>query len=86
MRHGTATGYRYYGCRCDRCRAANTATQRNLRERMNAVLDQRLAEGRVHHGEAGTYFTYGCRCDLCRAAAARQRAAQRARLAAEEDR
>lgn len=31
-RHGTANGYKRHGCRCDACRAANTAGVRRRRE------------------------------------------------------
>lgn len=30
--HGTKSGYSHYGCRCDQCRAANTAYARQNRE------------------------------------------------------
>lgn len=36
--HGTATGY-MYGCRCDRCRAANAAVGRAYRAKQRALRD-----------------------------------------------
>ncbi|SMO63934.1 helix-turn-helix domain-containing protein [Paracoccus laeviglucosivorans] len=41
VQHGTSNGYGRYGCRCDACRAAETARQRDFR--------QRQREGRVKH-------------------------------------
>jgi hypothetical protein len=35
MTHGTATGYRWHGCRCAPCRDANTATVREQRRKKN---------------------------------------------------
>lgn len=32
-RHGTATGYRYHGCRCGPCTAANTEAARESYQR-----------------------------------------------------
>lgn len=31
-KHGTLTGYQYYGCRCEKCRAANAARAKRLRD------------------------------------------------------
>jgi len=31
MKHGTPSGYRHYGCRCDRCRAASREAMRRHR-------------------------------------------------------
>lgn len=71
--HGTVTRYKYRGCRCDPCRAANTADVR--------VQRLRRAEAEPpKHGESG-YNNHGCRCGVCRAAvaaAARRRRATKA--------
>ncbi len=38
LKHGTATGYGHYGCRCDLCRAASTERHRDyLRRKREAV-------------------------------------------------
>lgn len=75
-RHGTYTGYRNHGCRCDRCRKAGSAY--NLAWRHGAgygkPLDQHLAEVRAeaeardNHGTE-TRYKLGCRCDACKTAA-----------------
>jgi hypothetical protein len=65
--HGTTTGYRY-GCRCEECRAANTAQGREGRVRRAAAL-ARLAD-QLPHGSKATYTNYGCQCDACVAAQA----------------
>lgn len=62
-RHGTATGYGY-GCRCDRCRAANTEKNRVLR----AERKDGLAPDDHRHGTPRGYDWWGCRCDACKAA------------------
>jgi len=63
--HGIRATYVMYGCRCDLCRAANTASQ----ARLNAVRAERLARGdltvELVHGSHNAYQNYGCRCDLC---------------------
>lgn len=54
--HGTRRHYGR-GCRCDQCRGANAAYDRELRARA----------GLPAHGTRSTY-TGGCRCDPCREA------------------
>jgi hypothetical protein len=81
--HGDAVRGYNRGCRCDECRAANTAryhAQRALRmARMEA------GELIVAHGSDSTYNNYLCRCDECRrahsAVLARWRARRKARSA-----
>lgn len=51
--HGTRARY-HRGCRCDQCRAANAAYDRELRARAGLPV----------HGKRGTY-TSGCRCEPC---------------------
>ena len=59
--HGQ-TGYTYYGCKCDVCRAANAARCRHQQEQRHAraVQDPSL----VPHGRGG-YTNWGCRCQVC---------------------
>ena len=57
--HGTATGYTYHGCRCNRCKHANN--ERHLK--------QIKKDRELEHGTANTYQNYGCRCELCTQAA-----------------
>ncbi|MDN5767192.1 MAG: very short patch repair endonuclease [Humibacillus sp.] len=59
--HGVLSTYSNYQCRCDACRAANAAYQREL------IARYREQGGRGQHGTAYRYQT-GCRCDDCRAA------------------
>lgn len=63
VKHGTMSAYNA-GCRCDDCRAANTAKSQRRRER-------RRAEGVIPdevHGTATGYAEWHCRCDDCTAA------------------
>lgn len=56
--HGVQAGYRA-GCRCERCRAANTATHaRYRRERAGRIDD-------APHGTNGGYDNWSCRCESC---------------------
>lgn len=59
--HGTVGMYGNHGCRCDPCRAANAAYQRELMARYRA------SGGRGEHGTSYRYDT-GCRCASCREA------------------
>lgn len=54
--HGTRARY-HRGCRCEPCRGANAAYDRELRARA----------GLPTHGKRSTY-TAGCRCEPCRSA------------------
>ena len=66
-RHGSLYGYKSCGCRCDLCRAANTAYKK-----------QQRATGApppsVGHGTYSAYNGYGCRCYECSQHMARRRA------------
>lgn len=60
-RHGTIGGYAYWGCRCDKCSAANLeAGRRNRAEKMANLRPE-------DHGKAYTYNA-GCRCPECKQA------------------
>lgn len=75
-RHGTASGYTNYGCRCDECRAANTEQKRRWKARQTP-----LPAGDWRHGTDG-YSNYRCRCDICQEAwRLKTRADQAARVA-----
>jgi hypothetical protein len=74
--HGTYSRYNVDECRCDDCRAANTAQSRDLRSRLRQVpADQ------IPHGTTNGYNNYGCRCDDCRAEQAKCKRDARARRA-----
>lgn len=62
--HGKSSTYNV-GCRCGRCRAANTAMCRKRNAR--SAADPSRAD-RAGHGKASTYSNHGCRCELCKAA------------------
>jgi hypothetical protein len=63
-RHGTTNGYVNLRCRCERCRDANTVSQREQRaRRVNAPFSQKP------HGTKAGYQNWGCRCDDCTRAA-----------------
>jgi len=62
-RHGTLNGYINHGCRCDRCKAANTEYQAGVREaKRNAPTPRHV------HGTDSGYRDYGCRLKCCREA------------------
>lgn len=65
-RHGTLNGYSNLRCRCEACRAANTAQNKRQRaERQARILaDPSIAP----HGAESTYFNYRCPCTLCKEA------------------
>lgn len=59
--HGKASTYRH-GCRCDPCKAANSA----FAKRERVTRSQRPAE-EIPHGLSG-YNNWLCRCPVCKAA------------------
>lgn len=70
MRHGSPSGYNYWKCRCDACRAKNA--EKSARFRANHVevgaidpVTGRFTVPGAPHGSAGGYSNYGCRCDDC---------------------
>lgn len=81
MRHGTLHTYRYHKCRCDECRAANAASQREYVARIRERKDAAMVDPhslRVPHGTSNAYCNHKCRCDECRAAWAAYMRARRA--------
>jgi Fe-S cluster assembly iron-binding protein IscA len=64
--HGTEYTYKYYGCRCDLCKAANTQAMAERRSRVRLTVDLNSAD--IIHGTTNTYRYYGCRCDKCKEA------------------
>lgn len=65
-KHGTATEYASYGCRCVPCRAAHLAAYKSSREKARARFH--AGELVIKHGTNNAYLYYGCRCDECKAA------------------
>lgn len=65
-RHGTLTGYgRSHRCRCNLCKAARAAYQREWIEKNKR---NPLSTDSRHHGTAYGYGQRACRCEACRAA------------------
>lgn len=66
MIHGSRSTYIHEDCRCDLCRAANTAYAKQMRadRRRRIEADPTLRP----HGDAYTYTNWGCRCQPCRLA------------------
>jgi hypothetical protein len=88
-RHGTLNGYTNHGCRCDRCRQANTDACRAYKHRTgrNQPYAEWLATVEGCHAPHGTETRYvggGCRCPECKQASAAARRHRRAQLSPEE--
>lgn len=59
-RHGTVNGYTNLACRCDPCKAANTAeVEKGRQRRMAKPIPAHV------HGTVNGYRNYGCRLDCC---------------------
>jgi len=76
--HGTASGYKRHGCRCDECKDAKNkyeaeyrANSTERRERHNELIRQ--GKMKSWHGTVNGYKAHGCRCDECVAAHRKQR-------------
>lgn len=88
--HGTSGRYSNHGCRCAKCRAANSEYHRSYTHRvgMHKPRDLYNAERKVaallrdNHGTELRYTKHGCRCVECREASRVARARRRARVAA----
>lgn len=59
--HGSRSTYQNYGCRCDDCRAGNSADVL----RMVGNRHKRVSE--APHGTRTAYDMWGCRCEACKA-------------------
>lgn len=70
-RHGLATTYVNWGCRCERCSAAHA-------DEMKRQVENRWGTPPPTHGVSG-YNAFGCRCDICTKAAADYQTAARQR-------
>lgn len=70
--HGSAEGYRAYGCRCEICQTCE-------RSRRALWAERRRIAGVVEHGTWNGYANQQCRCAPC-TGAARERQRQRAGL------
>lgn len=62
-RHGTASAYTIYKCRCKECVKGNSERVAEAKKKRYA---QGLSPNDKRHGTTGGYKTWGCRCDLCR--------------------
>lgn len=73
-RHGTATGYNYFRCRCEKCRVWNRGQKRTVSDadRRRRARAERAAvglpAGDPRHGTVYAYREWGCRCAPCTAA------------------
>lgn len=83
-RHGKASTYNRFRCKCEKCTLA-------WREKCKEMKDKRLAavkdENDPRHGTPNFYGNYGCRCDRCtvawRAVGTPRQQARREKLARE---
>ena len=60
-KHGTTSGYSYYGCRCTVCKTAYSEYGRNRR----FYNPKTLATDSDKHGTVNGYLHYNCRCEPC---------------------
>lgn len=67
--HGTYNRYANERCRCEPCRAAASAYQRDYKRRLRERVER--GEVAIPHGTSNGYSNYGCRCEPCREAAGR---------------
>ena len=74
-RHGTATGYSNWGCRCEPCGEAQAGPADLYRARRKEAgapcgcdgADCRLAPASARHGTTNGRTNWNCRCERCRA-------------------
>jgi hypothetical protein len=67
-KHGTATGYCNYQCRCQPCTTAWTQYTIAYRAKRRELIARGLMSIEGKHGKDSTYTNYGCRCNDCREA------------------
>lgn len=67
-RHGTYNGYINCGCRCVKCRKANTSYMKQRRKERWYITRKYGLPEYVDHGKPGTYGNWGCLCELCKKA------------------
>lgn len=70
MKHGTAGGYRFYGCRCAPCtKASGVDIVRRRQQRRDAriYVDRRWVAPLPpeQHGTRNAYAEHSCRCKPC---------------------
>lgn len=58
-RHGTATEYMHFGCRCQPCYEANAARMKQ------EALNRKARQNEAPHGTESGYVNWGCRCEKC---------------------
>lgn len=78
--HGTISTYNNHRCRCDKCRAGNTAWMKRRRtDRIAGIpATKNGVDGPGTHN-AWTYTNWGCRCDICREASRQYQNQRRAK-------
>lgn len=64
LKHGTISGYTYWGCRCDPCRETHAEYVKKSRAKMKAKGEKNPEL--IPHGTGSGYRNWGCRCELCR--------------------
>jgi hypothetical protein len=66
--HGTTTGYRRHGCRCEECTEANAQECRARQKRRyseRVLQDGVLVHPEAKHGTVSAYKNWGCHCEPC---------------------
>jgi len=64
IKHGTASGYKHYGCHCDLCRIALNEAERIYRDKRRSKFVF-VGPKPIRHGTAVGYSYHRCRCELC---------------------
>lgn len=81
-RHGSASTYKNYRCRCDACTAAHRDAWREASRRRGVrpfaeYAAEKKAKAAANHGRGG--IRRGCRCPICTEASRVARADRRSR-------
>lgn len=80
--HGTTSRYAHHGCRCTKCRKAQSIWKKDYRQRKGITKNTRGIYNRPAACGTTLKYTRGCRCELCKAAHAVKEKLRRQKLRA----
>lgn len=82
--HGTDSGYRNHGCRCDPCKEAGRAYNALRWRARKDTFDP--TDPSLQHGKTSYLYTLGCRCEPCTVLGQARNKAQRERVKGKKQR